>query len=83
MRLGFLTGALAAGLVIAGLAALVIWVVTLITGSADAWGVAPWLIPAVAALATIATYVAEVIVERAAESRKRETGEPWAYREDG
>ena len=82
MRLAFLTGALAAGIAVAGLSALVIWVITLVTGSTDAWSVAPWLIPSLAGLATVATYVAEELVERAWQSRKRATGEPWAYREE-
>ncbi len=82
MRLAFLTGALGAGLAVAGLTAFVLWVVTLITGSSSAWTVAIWLIPGIAGLATVATYVAEVIVERGTQSRKRSTGEPWAYRDD-
>ena len=39
------------------------------------------LVPTLAALAAIATYVAEVFVERGTQARKRATGEPWAYRE--
>jgi hypothetical protein len=83
VRLAFLTGALGAGIAVAGLSAFVIWIITLVTRSTDPWLVAPWLIPALAGLATIATYVAEEVVERAWQSRKRATGEPWAYREDG
>ena len=82
MRLAFLTGALAAGLAVAGLSAVVIWVVTLLSASTEPWSVAIWLIPALAALATVATYVAEVLVDRRTQSQKRATGEPWAYRED-
>jgi len=81
VRLAFLTGALASGLVVAGLSALVTWVVTLVSGSTDPWNVAPLVVTALAALATIATYVAEVVVDRSMQSRKRATGEPWAYRE--
>lgn len=81
MRLAFLTGALAAGLAIAGLAAFVLWVITLVSASTDPWSVGIWLIPALAGIAAIATYIAEVIVDRRMHSRKRETGEPWAYRE--
>lgn len=81
MRMAFLTGALAAGLAVTGLTAIVLWAVTLVTASTDAWIVAVWLVPGLAALAAIATYVAEVIVDRRTDSRKRETGEPWAYRE--
>jgi hypothetical protein len=82
MRLAFATGALAAGFAVAVLAMLVVWVVTLVTRSAEAWTVAPWLIPLLAAVTVVATYAAEVIVDRAVDRRKRETGEPWAYRED-
>lgn len=82
MRLAFATGALAAGFTVAVLAMLVVWIVTLITGSTEAWGVAPWLIPVLSALTVLATYLAEGIVDRAADRRKRATGEPWAYRED-
>lgn len=81
MRLAFLTGALAAGFAVAVLAALVIWVITLVRGSTAAWETAIWLVPTLAALAAIATYVAEVFVERGTQARKRATGEPWAYRE--
>ena len=82
MRAAFATGALAAGLAVAGLSALVIWLITLISASTDAWTAAIWLIPTLAAVAMVATYVAEVLVERGTASRKRATGEPWAYRED-
>jgi hypothetical protein len=82
MTLAFLTGALAAGMAVAGLSAFVIWIITLVSGSAEPWTVAIWLVPLLAALATVATYVAEVVVERTTQTRKRSTGEPWAYRED-
>jgi hypothetical protein len=81
VRLAFLTGALACGLVVAGLSALAIWIVTLVSGSPDPWEVAPLVVTSLAALATVATYVAEVVVDRSMQSRKRATGEPWAYRE--
>jgi hypothetical protein len=81
MRLEFVIGALACGLTVAGLTAIIIWVLTLITGSTEPWRVAPVLVTVLAAAAAVATYVAEVIVDRAARARKRATGEPWAYRE--
>jgi len=81
VRLAFLTGALACGLVVAGISALAIWIVTLVSGSADPWDVAPVVVTVLASLATVATYVAEVVVDRSMQSRKRATGEPWAYRE--
>jgi hypothetical protein len=82
MRAAFATGALAAGFAVAALSALVIWIVTLVSGSTDAWAVAIWLIPTLGAVAAVATYVAELRVERGTQARKRTTGEPWAYRED-
>jgi hypothetical protein len=81
VRLAFLTGALAAGLAVAGLTALVLWVITLVSASTDPWTVAIWLIPTLAALAAVATYIAEFVVDRRMHSRKRDVGEPWAYRE--
>jgi hypothetical protein len=35
----------------------------------------------VAAIFAVLTYIAENLVYRASQTRKRETGEPWAYRE--
>jgi hypothetical protein len=81
MRVEFVIGALACGLTVAGLSALAIWIVTLVSGSTDPWTIAPLLVSVLAAAAAVATYVAEVIVDRATEARKRATGEPWAYRE--
>lgn len=81
MRLAFVTGAIASGIAVAALATVVVWVVTLVTGSGDAWGVAAWLVPAVGVLAALATYVDEIVVDRLTQQRKRATGEPWAYRE--
>jgi hypothetical protein len=81
VRLAFLTGALACGLVVAGISALAIWIVTLVSGSPDLWDVAPLVVTVLAALASVATYVAELVVDRSMQSRKRATGEPWAYRE--
>jgi cyanate permease len=82
MGAAFLTGALAAGFAGAGLAALVIWIVTVISGSTDPWRSAPIVVAGVAALLAIATYAAERFVYRRSMERKRATGEPWAYRED-
>ena len=82
MVLAFVTGAVASGFTAAGLAALLIWVVTVLTGSSDPWSIAPWLVSAVAALVAIATYVAEGMAHRRTLARRRSTGEPWAYRED-
>lgn len=82
MRAAFATGALASGFAVSALATLVIWVITLLSGSDAAWEPAIWLVPALGAVAAVATYVAEVLVERATQARKRATGEPWAYRED-
>ena len=82
MVLAFVTGAVASGFTAAGLAALLIWVVTVLTGSSDPWSIAPWLVTAVAALVAIATYVAESMAYRRTLARLRSTGEPWAYRED-
>jgi uncharacterized membrane protein YebE (DUF533 family) len=78
----FLTGALAAGFAGGALAALVIWIVTLVSGSTDPWRSAPIVVAAVAALLAIATYAAERIVYRRSMQHKRATGEPWAYRQD-
>lgn len=82
MRVEFVIGALASGLTVAGLSALVIWGVTLVSGSTDPWAIAPLLVSVLAAAAIVATYVAEVMVDRMTQARKRATGEPWAYRED-
>ena len=80
MKLAFITGAVASGFAVAGLASLGVWVVTLLTGSGDAWRYAPWLVVGVAVVAAIATYAAERIVYRRSMARMRATGEPWAYR---
>jgi hypothetical protein len=82
MKLAFATGALASGLVGGGLAGLVIWIVTLVTGSSDPWSVAPILVAAVAAMVGGATYLAERAVYRRSMERQRAVGEPWAYRGD-
>ena len=81
MTLAFITGAVASGFSAAGLAALLIWIATVLTGSSDPWSIAPWLVTAAAAVVAIATYVAEGIAYRRTLARKRSTGEPWAYRE--
>jgi hypothetical protein len=81
MKLAFVTGALASGLAAAGLGALVIWVVTVVTGSSDAWGAAPVVVLALATAVAALTYVAERVVHRRSLERMRGTGEPWAYRD--
>jgi nitrate/nitrite transporter NarK len=82
VNVAFVTGALAAGFTGAALTALVIWVLTVLTGSADPWRVAPLVVALVAAAFAILTYVAERFIYRRSQERKRATGEPWAYRED-
>lgn len=82
MNLAFLTGALASGMAGAALTALVIWVLTVVSGSEDPWRLAPMLVALVAGVIGAATYVAERILHRRSVERKRATGEPWAYRED-
>jgi uncharacterized membrane-anchored protein len=77
----FATGALASALAAAGLVALVIWIVTVVTGSTDPWSVAPWFIPAVALVVGAATFLAERYLHGREHARKRSAGEPWAYRE--
>lgn len=81
MGLAFLTGALASSFAAAGLTALLIWVVTVLSGSADAWSIAPWLVATVAALTAIGTFIAERAAYRRTMSRMRATGEPWAFRD--
>ena len=81
MKLAFATGAVASGLVGAGLTALLVWVATVVTGSSEPWSVAPILVAAAAALVGGATYLAERIVYRRSMERQRAIGEPWAYRE--
>ncbi len=80
MKLAFATGALASGFVAAGLSALVVWVITVVTGSADPWSAAPWIVSGFAAVVAGATYAAEGIAYRRTLGRMRATGEPWAYR---
>ena len=69
------------GLAAAGLTALLVWVVTVVTGSSDPWSVGPWLIPGAAAVIGGATFLAERYLHQPNVRRKRSTGEPWAYRE--
>jgi hypothetical protein len=81
MTLAFITGAVASGFTAAGLTALVVWIVTVLSGSSDPWSIAPALVAIVAAIFAVLTYIAENLVFRASQTRKRESGEPWAYRE--
>jgi hypothetical protein len=82
MNAAFVTGALAAGVTGAALSALVIWVLTVLTGSEEPWRAAPLLVAAAAGAFAILTYLAERVVYRRSMERKRAIGEPWAYRED-
>lgn len=82
MRAAFLTGALAAGIAGASLTALVIWVLTILSGSTDPWSSAPPIVAIVAALLAVATYAAEGYLYRRSTERMRSVGEPWAYRQD-
>jgi hypothetical protein len=82
MNVAFLTGALASGLTGAALTALVIWVLTVVTGSEDPWRAAPLVVALVAGAFAVLTYAAERFIYRRSQERKRATGEPWAYRED-
>jgi hypothetical protein len=77
----FLTGALASAVAGAGLVALLLWVITVVTGSTAAWSLAPWLVVGVALLFAIGTFVAERFAYRRSLARMRAIGEPWAYRE--
>jgi hypothetical protein len=83
VRLAFLTGAVAAALTGAAVTALVVWIVTVIAGSAAPWSVAPALIGLVAIAFGAGTYLAERIAYRRTLARMRATGEPWAFREEG
>lgn len=82
MKAAFATGALASGFAAAAGSSLIIWLATVLTRSDDPWSVAPWLVPLVAGLVAVATYLAETFIHRRSMARKRSTGEPWAYRED-
>lgn len=82
MRLAFGTGALAGGVAAIALVAAGTWIVTVVTGSTDAWAVAPWVMLGAAALIAAGTYLAERISYRRTMARMRAMGEPWAYRED-
>ena len=81
MTLAFATGALASALAAAGLTALVVWIATVVSGSADPWAMGPWLIPMAAVVIGAATFFAERYLYERTNARKRATGEPWAYRE--
>ena len=81
MTLAFLTGALASGFSVAGLATLLVWVATVVTGSSEPWSWAPWVVGAIGVLAASGTYLAERIAYRRTFAQMHATGEPWAYRE--
>ncbi|HUF06681.1 MAG TPA: hypothetical protein VMP86_04745 [Candidatus Binatia bacterium] len=80
MTLAFATGAVASAVSAAGLTALLVWIATLVTGSSAPWSIAPWLVPTVAAVVAVATYLAERIAYGRTLARRRAAGEPWAYR---
>lgn len=82
MNLAFLTGALAAGFAGAALTALIIWIVTVVSGSTEPWRSAPLIVTLAAGALAIATYAAERFIYRRTQEQKRATGEPWAYRDD-
>ena len=82
MGLAFLTGALASGLAAGGLAAALVWLTTLLTGSEGLRGVAPYLIVMVALGFAAATYAAERVARARDLQRQRSTGEPWAHRKE-
>ena len=81
MTLAFLTGALASGFAAAGMTGLLVWVVTVLSGSSDPWSIAPWLVAVVATLVVIGTFIAEKAAYRRTVARMRAAGEPWAFRE--
>jgi hypothetical protein len=82
VNLAFVTGALAAGFTGASVSALIIWVLTVLSGSEDPWRVAPLVVAVAGAVFAVLTYGAERFIYRRSLERKRATGEPWAYRED-
>jgi hypothetical protein len=82
MALAYLVGAMASGFTAAGLTALLVWIGTVLSGSGDAWAIAPWLIAAAGLVVAAATSVAEGIAHRRSLERMRSSGEPWAYRPD-
>lgn len=78
--MAFATGAIASAFVGGGLSALLVWIVTVLSGSSEPWSIAPALVALVAAVIAIATYLAERVVYRRTMARMRAQGEPWAYR---
>ncbi|MGH2604383.1 MAG: hypothetical protein ACRDJ9_33965, partial [Dehalococcoidia bacterium] len=80
--LAFATAALAAGVIGAGLSALAIWLITVVTGSDAAWSVAPFIIAVAALAVALLTFLAEGVARRRTEEEQRAHGEPWAYRRD-
>ena len=83
MKLAFFTGAVASGFAAAGLTALIVWIVTVVTGSSDPWSIAPALVAGVSAIIGVLTYLAERFIHQRTLEWKRATGEPWAYRDGG
>ena len=81
MTLAFLTGALASGFAAAGMTGLLVWIVTVLTGSTDPWSIAPGLVAVVAILVVVGTFIAEKVAYRRTMAGMRASGEPWAFRE--
>ncbi|MEO5985993.1 MAG: hypothetical protein ABIW50_02740 [Candidatus Limnocylindria bacterium] len=79
--MAFLTAALASGFSAAVLTTVVVWVVSVVTGSAGPWTAAPWLIVATTTIITATTYLAEVLAYGRTMLRQRSLGEPWAFRD--
>lgn len=83
MRVAFATAALEAAFAAAALAALAIWIATVVLDSPEPWSLAPVIIGLVAVAFGVATYLAERVAHRRTMLRKRAIGEPWAFREEG
>jgi hypothetical protein len=78
--LAFVTGAVAAGVAVAALTALGLWVASLVLGHDGPIEAMPVAVPLVGVGAGLLTYVDEVIAWQAEKRRSRSVGEPWAYR---
>lgn len=77
----FITGALASAVAGVALVTVLLWVITVVSGSPAAWSLAPWLVLGAAVVFALGTFVAERFAYRRSLARMRATGEPWAYRE--
>lgn len=81
MRLAFATAALSAAFAAAALAALAIWIATVVLDSPEPWSLAPVVIGLVAVVFGVATYLAEPVAHRGAVARKGAIAEPGPLRE--